>query len=198
MKMSSQLEQELNEEEQPGKMEKFRHRPKPCPRHCPIFECVVGVDGCKEECGNLEMVKGFICDLCTNEATCSKKRRMALLDLEYFNSVKKLQQDDSMGRIEELKSQHRHFELSYKKLKEEAIGISIFSFGKRPAILAKGMYYRNKIELYREVMDILDITYKVDVKLEELSEEPSVLRKNWLWIVSLIVLLSIYLGVTIL
>jgi len=194
--MASQLEQELNEEQQPSKFSRLRHAPKSCPQFCPIFECVIG-DNCKEECRNLEMVKGTICDLCIHDSTCSKKRRMALLDLEYFNNVKKLQKDETSSRIEELKAQHRHFELSYKDLKEQAIDVGALSFGQKAAIQQQGLYFRTKIEQYREVMDILKISYKVDVKLGDSTHEPSALRKNIVWIVLISTLLTIYVAVTV-
>ena len=189
--MSSQLEREMDGDQVPQSPQRFRHSPKPCPRYCPIFVCIVG-DGCKEECRNLEMVKGSICDLCENDGTCSKKRKMALLDLEYFKEVKKRQSDESVTRIEELKSQHRHFELSYKNLKEQAIGLNLFSFAKKTSIQEQGYFYRNKLEVYREVMDILDISYKIDVKLDDLHENEGIGIKNWLYLIGICGLVLLY------
>lgn len=195
--MASHLEQALDDEQQPGATERFRHRPQPCPKHCPIFECVVG-EGCSEECKNLEMVRGMICDLCVHEASCTKKRRMALLDLEYFNHIKKIQTEETSSRIEEVKAQHRHFELAYKDLKEQAIGVGTFSFGKRVTIEQQGLYFRNKIELYREVMNILDISYKIDVKLDDIQQESGISIKTLFYLSVVIALVVVYVGVVIL
>lgn len=135
-----------------------------CPPHCPIFDCVL-IGKCTMACENLDVTKGIICDLCAKDESCSKKRRMALLDMSYFAHVKELRTDESTSRIEEVKAQHRHMELTFQEVKKKMYATSWFSMSKKTGYLKEGRALKSHIRIYREVMDMLGIDYKKNVEI---------------------------------
>jgi len=192
--MGSHLEEEM-EREYEDDDEPLVKIPPRCPELCPNFECVIK-QNCTEACRSLDLIKGMICDICVHDTECTQKRKMALLGMEYFDKVKKRQQEETVGRVETVRQHHYHLEQKYKELKTKYITTSSLQFLTKSSLEQETRSAKTELQYTRHIMEMLKIKYVPEVTIAKEEEQRGISAKTLLMLVGVIVLIVVYVGAT--
>ena len=142
-----------------------RSRINNCPVYCNKFKCMLE-DNCNEECEKLDMAKALICELCANPCE-TEKQKILMLDFKYYDQKKKEFSKTVLDGVHEIKQRHTYLETRYLELKRAMMETPFWNIWKKKEIAMEGKKIKYELQLLRQFMDWLEMSYKKEVEFEE-------------------------------
>lgn len=137
-----------------------------CPNICNHFKCVLTPGKCRKECNDLELTKSLICAICTHQNSCDAVRQRVLLGTKYLDAYRASKTSSLASNFGKVKERHSYLEQRYKELKSKGRATSRLNLPKRVDINKEGSRVVFELEIYRKIMDDLEIPYKKNVELK--------------------------------
>ena len=153
----------MTEDERTDQEIRHRTRVQQCPQLCQRFNCILA-DNCHDECKKLDTAKALICELCDKD--CTDKQKILMLNTSYYDQKKKEFSQHIIEGINEVKVEHKILERKYMDLKRKLLELKWYEVNQKPAIVKEGNRVVMEILIMRKIMDMLHMTYEVEVDLE--------------------------------
>ena len=143
-----------------------RRRCPPELTKCPKFECELQ-NNCTMNCKDLEFANAMICEICRHNESCSSKKKVVYLGGEYLQKYKETKAEDIIKGVAKLQKEHEFLEREYRKMTDKLTTIPDWRYSKKNELSKERKIIKFKIELIRQIMDMISIKYKVGLDFEK-------------------------------